>query len=168
MIVSCALGAYPTINAGELFPVAVTLAALGVVLVALALFRQTRFVGAALLSLVIEFLVTEATESVSTPIIIIYPVGLVVLCELVFWTRQLPSSARVDGAAFTGWLRGLASISIVSALLAVVVLVASGLQISGPFTGTIVGSVAAVVLLTLPWLLARAKHAREREREGSE
>ena len=144
------------VNAGELLPLTATLAALGVVFVSLALFLRPGLVAAALVALTAEHLIAEATGSVSTFSLAISGVGLVVLVELVFWAQQLVVCARVDGAAVTGWLRGIALIAAASGLLAMVALAATGFRTPGALAGTVIGAAAAVVLIALPWLSVRA------------
>lgn len=165
LILGCALGAYPVIDAAGLVPLTATLAVFGVFFVILAILLREHFIGVALLALAIEYLVAEATGSASTLSIGIYAVGLIVLCELVFWTRRLADCARVDTSVVTGWLRGVALIGIAAALLAVLALAATGCQIPGSVTAAIVGSTAAVALLALPWLQTGSRHAGGHARE---
>lgn len=140
-------------------PLVATLAALGVFFVCLALFLRVGFTGAALFILAAEYLLAETTGSVSTLSIGLHAVGLIVLCEIVFWVSDLAAHARMDTAVVAGFLRGIALIGIAGALLAVVTLTAAGLQIPGFLAGTIIGSAAAVLLLALPRLLAGSGRA---------
>ena len=159
LILGCALAAYPVINAARLAPLAATLAVLGLLFVILAIFLKEQFIGIALLTLTVQYLVTEATGSVSTLSIGVYAVGLIVLCELVFWTRRLAACARVDTSVVTGWLYGVALLGVAAALLTVTAFAATGLRIPGCVTATDVVSAAAVAVLDMPWLLAKPKHA---------
>lgn len=155
MALGCALAAYPVVNTDDLLALTATLAGLGVVFVSLALFLRPGFVAAALVVLTAEYLITEATGSVSTPSLALSGVGVVVLIELVFWAQQLAVCARVDGSAVTGWLRGIALLAVASGLLAMVALAATGFQTLGALTGTVIGAAAAVVLIAVPWLSVR-------------
>jgi hypothetical protein len=160
LLLGCGLGAYPAATAGELLPVATTLAIAGVVFTALALVRWTHVIGAALACLAGEYLLTEAAGSVATISIVAYAAGLVVLCELVFWAERLRGIARVDGSVVLAEVRRLALIAAASAVLAIVVLAATGLRLGGSLVLTLAGVVAAVAFLALPLLLARGRPRR--------
>jgi hypothetical protein len=162
LLLSLGLGLYPAVGADELLPVVATLAVLGVVFIAAALLRWTRLVAAALVCLGGEYLLTEAAGSVTTLSIVAYAAGPVVLCELVLWAAQLRVAARVDASVVFAWLRRLVLLAIGSAVLALAVLAATGLQMKGSLTVTIVGAVAVVVLVALPLLLMRGRSRRVR------
>jgi len=118
-------------------------------------FRVRSAMAAGLFALAAEYVLVEVTDRVPAVSIAGYAVGLVVLAELLLWSGQLPSPARMEVAVLTRWLQGVALTAAAAAGLAIVVLAAAGFQIPGAFTGTIGGAAAAAVLLALPWLLVR-------------
>jgi hypothetical protein len=159
VVLGCALAAYPVVRAGDVRPIAVALAIVGVLAAILALVARTSFVGAALCALAVEYLLTEATGSVSTVSIVAYAAGLVVLCELLFWGSGLRAGSRADGSVVAAWVGRVVLIGAGSALLAVAVFAVTRFRMEASFVAAIVGSVAVVVLFALPWLLARTKKA---------
>lgn len=122
---------------------------------ALALFRWVALVGAALACLIAEYLLAEATGSAATASIVAYAAGLVVLCELVFTAERLRGLDRVDVAVLTSWLRRLALVALSSAALALVVLAAATLRKTGSLALTVIGSAAAVVIVSLALAVGR-------------
>jgi hypothetical protein len=87
--------------------------------------------------------------------------------------RKLPAAPwwanAVSAVIVLALIGGVVLIGVVSALLVVVVLATTGLRVPGSFTGAIIGSAAAVLLLAIPWLLARARRpgGHWRARSGS-
>ena len=84
-----------------------------------------------------------------------YAAGLIVLCELLFWSAELPLSARVDLAVVGGRLLSLAVIALAAIALAPIALLATTLQLSSALFAAVLGSLAAAALLAIPWLLLR-------------
>ena len=137
------------------------LAGLGLLFVlAAAVFRVRFAVAAGLFALAAEYVLVEVTDHVATVSIAGYAVGLVVLAEVLLWSGQLPSPARMDVAVVARWLQGVAATALAGAALALVVLAAAGFQIPGVLSGTMAGAAAAAVMLALPWLLLRRRHIR--------
>jgi hypothetical protein len=155
-VIAAALAGYSLAYAGELTPPAALLTGLGLFFVLLAVVFRARFaVAAGLLVLAAEYVLIEVTDRVPAVSIAGYAVGLVVLAELLLWSEQLPSPARMEVAVLTRWLQGVALTAAAAAGLALIVLTAAGFHVSGAFTGTVGGAAAAAVLLALPWLLVR-------------
>lgn len=77
------------------------------------------------------------------------------LCELLFWSAELPLSARVDLAVVGGRLLSLAVIALAAIALAPIALLATTLQLSSALFAAVLGSLAAAALLAIPWLLLR-------------
>lgn len=151
-------------RAGSLLPAVVALAAVGLPCTLLAIFVRARFAGAALFTLAAAYVLVEVTGRAGRLSVVAYAAGLVALAEILLWSAQLPSSARVDTRAVTLWLRNLAAIAVAGAALGVVALAASGFQIPGATAGALVGGAAALALLALPWLLVR-RAGRRRQKE---
>ncbi len=160
-VLAAALAGYPLAYAGDLTPPAALLAGLGLLFVlAAAVFRVRFAVAVGLFALAAEYVLVEVTDHVATVSIAGYAVGLVVLAEVLLWSGQLPSPARMDVAVVTRWLRGVAATALAGAALALVVLAAAGFRMPGVLTGTIAGAAAAAVMLALPWLLVRRRLVR--------
>jgi hypothetical protein len=157
---ACGLAAYPIVVAGSAIFAVVPLAALGLVCALLALFFRVRFAAAALFALATEYMVVEATGHASGLSIVVYAVGLVVFCELVFWVGQLSPSTRADWAVVVRRLLGLGLAGVGAAVLALIALAAGGLRLAGGFQGALIGAAAAAALLALPWLLVRRRGVR--------
>jgi hypothetical protein len=160
MVVAAALAAYALAYAGDLIAPAALLAGLGLLLALLALTLRPRVTVLAVLSLAAEYVLVEISGRVSTLTVVGYAVGLAVFAELVLWAAELPASGRADVAVVSGGLRGLVLIAIGAAALALLVLVASGLQIPGAVPATIAGVTAAAALLVLPWIMVRRRSPR--------
>jgi hypothetical protein len=161
-VLAGALAAYPIVRAGSLLPVVAALAAVGLLFTLLALFLRVRFTGVALFGLAAAYVLVEATDRAGAFSIVAYAAGLVVLAEVLLWLGQLPVSAVVDAAALVAWARNLGLVALAGAVLGLVALAASGFQIPGALAGTLVGCAAAVLLLTLPWLLLRRRADRDK------
>jgi hypothetical protein len=160
MVVAAALAGYALAYAGDLVAPAALLAGLGLLLALLTLTLRLRVTALAVLSLAGEYVLVEVTGRVATLTVVGYAVGLAVFAELALWTADLPASGRADMAVVTRGLRGVVLIAIGAAALALLVLIASGLQIPGAVPATIAGAAAAAVLLALPWLLVRRRRPR--------
>ena len=141
--------------AGQLRAVAGLLAAPGLGCALLALFYRVRFAGGALFALTIEYMVVEATGGAGHLSVIGYATGLVVFCEAVFWLDQLPPEALVARSVLVERILGLGLAGAGAAVLALVVLLASGLEFPGSFQAALAGASAAAAVLALPWLLLR-------------
>ena len=102
-MLACVLAAYPIVVTTRALAFAVVpLAALGVLFALLALLFRVRFAAGALFALAVEYVLVEVTGHAGGLSIIGYAVGLVVLCELLFWSGYgNPKSAVAD------WQRSL-------------------------------------------------------------
>ena len=145
------------LRAGALTPAVLPLAVLAVLSVVVAVALHGRLTGAALFLLAAEYVVVEAGSRVGPSSIIVYAVGLVVLCELLLWSGQLPRKAAADRAIVTQRVLTLGLIAVAAALLAMVTLAAAGLGPVGSLWGTLIGVAAAIVALLLPWVLLRRR-----------
>jgi hypothetical protein len=153
--VAAGLAAYPMLVAGTLGQLVDLLGGVGLLFVFAAILRRRHFVGAALFTLAIEYVVVEATGRAGSGSVIAYAVGLVVLSELLLFAGELPRAARVDSAVAVEALLVLGGIALAGALLALVTLAAMTVRIPGDFEAALLGASAAVALLALPVLLLR-------------
>jgi len=101
------------------------------------------------------YVVTESFGDVRTVSIPAYAAGLIVLCELLFWSAELPLSARVDPAVVGSRLLSLLLVALAAAALAPIALLAAGLQVSSALFAAVLGSLAAAMLLAIPLVLLR-------------
>jgi hypothetical protein len=156
LIVAAALAAYPVVYAGNLTPPAALLAGAGLFFALVAVVFRARFaVGVALFALAGGYVLIEVAGRLATISVAAYAVGLIVLAEVLSWPAQLPLRARVDRKIVVRWAQRVALMAVGAALLALLVLVAAGLQIPGAVYGAVLGAAAALLLLAVPWLLTR-------------
>jgi hypothetical protein len=158
------LAAYPVVRAGSLSRVTVPLAVIGLLLVVSSIVSRGRSGGAALFVLAVEYLVVQLTGRVSTISAIGYAVGLMVLCELLFFTAGLPQSGTVDSGVIVGRLLRLALTGVGAAVVAVLVLAAGGWRTLGAAEAALIGMAAVVAICALPWVLVRQKASETRRR----
>jgi len=112
-------------------------------------------IGAALVLIGAEYAIVDAKGDVDAATVIAYAVGLIVIAELLLMLWTTPSGALVDRDLIRHRAVGLSSKAGASALLALVVLAASSLQLPAALGAALLGSTAAVILLLLPLLLLR-------------
>jgi hypothetical protein len=158
-----ALATYPILRAGNLVKAVVPVAVLGLLATLLAMLMRGVFTGAALFILASEYLIVEVTGRAGSLSIIAYAVGLVVFCELLLWVGGIPRSTSVDLSVVVERLLGIGLAAPAAAVLAVVVLAAGELGFSGALEGVLVGSGAAIALLTLPRLFLRGRGSHQQE-----
>jgi hypothetical protein len=149
------LAGYPIVRAGMLAPLIASLGAVGMLFTLIAIWSRGRLAAMAVFSLAAEYVIVEATGRTSSTTVIPYGVGFIVLCELVLGSAELPSRAVADAEAVGERLLKLAATGLAAALLAMVALAATSLQLASAFVPGLIGAIAAVLLLTLPWLLLR-------------
>jgi hypothetical protein len=128
---------------------------MGLLCVLIAIAARGHLTGVALFTLATEYAIVEATGHVPAVSVIAYAAGLILVFELLLWSAQLPRSARADHAVAARHLVTVVAVALAAALLALVVLAATGLQLPGALEAGLLGTAAAVVLLALPWLLLR-------------
>lgn len=83
------------------------------------------------------------------------------LCELLFWSAELPRSARVDPSVVGSRLLSLTLIALAALALAPVALLATRLQVGSALFAALLGSLAASAVLAIPLVLLR-QHGRGR------
>lgn len=129
------------------------LAVVALALLATSIGWRGRMTTAVLFTLGAEYLTVLLAGRVALVTVIAYAAGLIVLCELLFFAAQLPSTGAVETAVIVGQLVRLALIAAGSAAVAILVVSATALQRPEATYVKIVGVVAAVLLCSLPWLL---------------
>jgi hypothetical protein len=117
--------------------------------------RWDALAALALFALASEYAIVEIAGRAGAVSLVVYAVGLICLCELVFWFGELAATTSVDAGVVVGRLAFLAAIALAAALLALVSSVAGGLHLPGAFASALIGTAAVVVLLALPRLLLR-------------
>jgi hypothetical protein len=153
--VAAGLAAYPMLAAGALGPLVDPLGGVGLLFVLAAILRRRRFVGAALFTLALEYVLVEATGRAGPGSVLAYAVGLIVLSELLLLGGELPRAAIADRSLAVGALVLLAGVALAAALLALVALAATTVRLPGAFEAALLGTTGAVALLALPRLLLR-------------
>lgn len=148
---------YPALRAGGLARVVLPLAVFAVLAAVAAVATRGRLAGAVVLLLAAEYAVVEVDSRVGPLSIVVYAAGLIVLCELLLWSGQLPRGAVADRAIVAHRVATLSLVAIGAALVAVVTLAATGLRVGGSHQGALIGVAAAVAALLLPWTLLRRK-----------
>ena len=160
LLLAGGLAAYPVLRAGALAPIVEPLAVLAGLSAIAAVVLRGRLTGVALFLLATEYVVVEVRSRVTPLSVIVYAVGLILLCELLLWSGQLPRKAAVDRAIATQRVLTLGLIALAAALLALMTLVAAGLRPGGSVQGALVGVAAAIVALLVPRVLLRRRRAR--------
>jgi MFS family permease len=160
LLLAGGLATYPALRAGTLAWAVLPLAVLAVVCVAVAVVLRGRLTGVALFLLAAEYVVVEAADRAGPLSVVAYAVGLIMLCELLLWSGQLPRKAAADRAIVTQRVLTLGLIALAAALLALVTLAAAGLRLGGSIQGALVGVAAAIVALLLPLLLVRTNRVK--------
>jgi len=160
MVVAAGLAVYPLTHAGTLAIAIVPLGAAAFGLIVLIALYRLNVVLLGLLPLAAEYLTAETTGRCGAISIVFYAVGLITLAELLFWSAELSREDEVERAVSSRRLLALAVIAITSALISLVTLAGSLLQLRTAFAAALVGSAAAVALLAIPWLLLQAWRER--------
>jgi hypothetical protein len=152
---AAALAVYPVLHADLLVPLVAVLGAAGTLLVVTAAVTRGAGLAAAVVLLGAAYVAVEATGRVPATSVVAYAVGLVAIAELVLGSGELPRAALVERAAVVERGLTLSAIGLASALLALVALAADGVSVGAGFETALVGMLAAVALLALPWLALR-------------
>jgi hypothetical protein len=150
-----ALAVYPVLHADVLVAPVSVLGVAGTLLVVAAVVTRGTTLAAAVVLLGAAYVAVEATGRVPATSVVAYAVGFVSIAELVLWSGELPRAALVERAAVVERVLTLSAIALASALLALVALAADGLSVGAGFETALVGMLAAVALLALPWLVLR-------------
>lgn len=153
------------LRAGTLTRAVAVLAVLAMLCVIVAVVLRGRLTGAALFLLAAEYVVVEATSRVGSLSIIVYAVGLIVLCESLLWSAQLPRRAVADQAIVTQRVLSLSLIASAAALLALLTLAAARMSLGGAYRGALIGVAAAVMVLALAWALLRRSRGDAQDSE---
>jgi len=114
---------------------------------------HTRFAGAALFALAAEYVATETAGHTGAWTVAAYGAGLVVVTELLLWSGGLPRNGLADRRVVVDRLLSLAGIAAAAVALAGLVLAAGSLRLAAAPAAATLGTLAAVALLALPWLL---------------
>jgi hypothetical protein len=131
------------------------LAAVGLLLVLLAVGWPLRLTGPVLFVLAGEYLVVEVAGRVPTVSVVAYAVGLLVLCEILNFHGRLPASGSVELRVIAERVLHLGVVGLGAAVIAVLVLVVGGLRTFDALAAGFVGIAAAVLLCVIPWVLIR-------------
>lgn len=157
LLATSGLAAYPVFASGRLLPV--DLLAAGALLALLPpLLWSGHLTWLAPFLLGTEYIVAETTGHVGAYSVVVYAAGLIAVCELLLWSVDLPASARVGANVVGRRLLSLAALTVAAVGLAAVALLATYTRLSSAFEATALGAVAAVVLLSLPYLLLRKRN----------
>jgi hypothetical protein len=162
-VVGIALAVYPLLDAGRLLPAVVALAAPGFGALLVAANRRATLLGPGVFLLAAEYVVVDATGRTSSASVVPYSVGLILACELVLWSAQLPRRGAVDRAVVADLLLTLLIVAVAATLLALVCVAASGVRIGGAVEPAVLGVAAAVTALALPLVLL---HGEQRRGDG--
>ncbi|MBN1630995.1 MAG: hypothetical protein JW990_14630, partial [Thermoleophilia bacterium] len=158
------LAAYPIARAGSLTRATVPLAVIALLLVLISIAWRGRLTGIALFVLAGEYLVVQVTDRVGTFSVVGYAVGLVALCEFLFFGAGLPTSGTIDWGVIVERLLRLTLTGAGAAVVAILVLAAGGWRTLGAVEAAVIGMVAAVLLCGLPWvLMRRRRHEDQRD-----
>lgn len=160
-MVAAGLAAYPALSAGYLAPLAYSLTGAALCFLPVPLLWRGRGIWLPLFLLAAAYMVAESFGHARVASVPLYAAGLIVLCELLFWSAELPLSARVDPAVVLSRLLSLALIALAALVLAPIALLATRLQVSSALFAALLGSLAAATLLAIPLILLRE---RERSR----
>jgi hypothetical protein len=143
------------LEAGRLAPLVDLLGGLGLLFVLAATVRGVQFLGWALFVLAGEFVAVDASGRVSPATVVAYAAGLLVVCELLVWSAELPTAALADQAFVARRLLVVTTLALAAAVLALLALAATSLRVPGAFEAALIGGAAAAALLALPEALAR-------------
>jgi surface polysaccharide O-acyltransferase-like enzyme len=143
------------------------LVALAIVTLALALVLRVNLVALPLFLLAAGYLVAELSGHCAAVSVIAYAAGLIVVCELIYWSQAIPGALEVDRKISEYRLLALISIAAFSALLSLIALSASFLQIPAAIAAVVLGAAASVALLGLALVAARSSHAVAKGRRRS-
>jgi len=159
--VASALAAYPMLDPdpGKLERLIGALGVAALLSLLLPLLWRGRGVWLPLLLLGAQYITAEASAHVGAASVTAYALGLIGLCELLFWFAELPPTASIDRKAIGGRLLSLALIEVAAASLALVALLATSVRLGSALAGLLLGALAATTLLTIPLLLVR-QHRR--------
>jgi len=157
--VETALSVYPMRGDGKIGLLIDCLGAASLFTLLVPLLWRGRGVWLPLLLLGAEYVTAEASGQVGAGSVIAYSIGLIVLCELLFWFAELPRAASVDAAAIGGRLFLLVSIGAAAASLSLVALFATSVRLGSALAGLLLGAFAAAALLAIPLRLIR-RHGR--------
>jgi hypothetical protein len=152
LLVASGLASYPVFVSSRLLPVDLLAAGALLALLPPLLWRGhlawlTPFLLGA------EYIVAETTGRVGAYSVVVYAAGLIAVCELLLWSIELPASARIGVIVIGRRLLSLTTLTLAALGLAAVALLATYTRLSSAFEATALGAIAAVVLLSLPYLL---------------
>jgi hypothetical protein len=155
--VAIALAVYPMLDAGRLAPLIDALGLAALLLLLLPLLWRGRGAWLPLFLLGAEYVVTESSGHAAAASVAAYAVGLIALCELLFWLAELPPVAAVDLGAIGERLLALALTVLAAASLALIALLAASVRLSSALVALALGALAATALLAIPLLLLRRR-----------
>ena len=146
------------LRAGSLWPLIDSLAALAVALLVMSLLLRVDLAAFPLFLLAGAYLIAEASGHCATISIVAYAAGLIVLCELQYWSKALPGTLEVDRAVTAHRLLALALIGGSAGMLSLITLAAAFLKLPEALGAVTLGAAASVTLLGLALLVARKSH----------
>lgn len=158
-MLAAALAAYPALVAGVLTPLAGSIAALALLSLLLPLLWSGRGAWLPVLLLATEYVLVETSGRAGGGSVIGFAAGLVVVCELLFWSAELPRRGRVDSAVVSMRLLWLTVVLVATGLLALLALLATAVRLDSALDATLLGTFAATLLLAIPYALL---HRRDR------
>ena len=144
---AAALAAYPALRAGPAADAIASLGIAGVAAVVLTLTTSTKLLPLPLLLLVAELELHHVLEPIPQAVLAAYAGALLLLGELVAWSRSLYGLAVVDRAVVIARSRFLVAAALGASALAALVLGASTARLTGGFGDAAIGTAAAVLLL---------------------
>jgi hypothetical protein len=147
------LAAYPFVVAGDLRRPAGVLGGAALAFALLATRGHAGLAGASLFALGAEYAAVETAGHTGRWSVAAYGAGLVVVAELLLWSAGLPRDGLADRRVVADRLLSLAAIAAAALALAGLVLGAGSLRLAAAPAAATLGTLAAVALLALPWLL---------------
>jgi hypothetical protein len=152
--IASGLAVYPLLEAGRVTALVDVLAGVGTLCVLFSLTGLAWFVPAGLLALGTELVVADLFGRVEPAAVLLYAPGLLVLAELVYWSRSLTGPAIVQPAVVATRSAQLVACAVGAALAAFLALLGGSVHLSVALATGVVGVGASVALIGLVSALA--------------
>ncbi|MCX8033210.1 MAG: hypothetical protein N3B14_07495 [Thermoleophilia bacterium] len=158
ILVVLALAVCPALFAEAARGLVAAAAAVAVAAAAAALVRFPWATGAALFLLAAEYIVVQVTRGLGLTGLLLYPAGLVLLGELLFFASELKRVQIIESVVLVCRLLAIGAVTCAAAFVALLVGAVSNLAPLAAVAGAMVGTVGATVafLLALFRIKARA------------
>ena len=157
LVLATGLALYPALRARELVALAAILGAAGVMAAVISMAKLRQLVGVALFLLAAEYAVVQVVSGLGLAGAAVYPAGLLVLGELLFWAVELARLAALDRAIVAGKVLMVGLTAVGGMLAAVIALATAAMSPIGAAAGALAGGGAAVgVFAVLLLLVGRA------------